>query len=66
MNDKNKKENKKLFNLSNKIDNMKIKRNVSPGFKNFVKKCDILKERANKILENYINLSGYINFTQKK
>ena len=63
---KNKKENKKLFNLSNKIDNMKIKRNISPGFKNFVEKCNILKERANKILENYINLSEYINLTKKK
>ena len=63
---KNKKENKKLFNLFNKIDNMKIKRDISPGFKNFVEKCDILKERANKILENYINLSEYINFTKNK
>jgi hypothetical protein len=45
---------------------MKIKRDISPGFKNFVEKCDILKERANKILENYINLSEYINFTKNK
>ena len=58
----NKKEDKKI-NLSKKIENLRIKRRngYSPCFKKFVEKCDILKEKANTILSNYINLAEFIN-----
>ena len=62
----NKKENKKLFNVSKKIENMQIKRNISPSFKIFTEKCETLKERANEILNNYINLAEYINSYKNK
>ena len=62
----NKKENKKLFNLSKKIEIMQMKRKASPGFKDFTEKCDILKKRANQILRNYINLTEFINQSKNK
>ena len=31
----------------------------------FAKKCDILKERANKILNDFINLADCINYSKK-
>jgi len=62
----NKTENKKLFNLSNKVEKMQKKRNISPSFKIFTEKCHILKERANEILNRYINLAEYINYSNSK
>ena len=43
----------KKINFSNKTE--------SSNFKKLVEKCDILKERANTILNNYLNLVEYIN-----
>jgi hypothetical protein len=53
---------KKKINLikSPCIDNKDIN-----SFKQFTKKCDILKERASKILNDFINLSDYINYSKK-
>ena len=53
---------KKKINLikSPCIDNKDIN-----SFKQFAKKCDILKERASKILNDFINLSDYINYSKK-
>ena len=58
----NQKDNKKI-NLTKKIDNMQMKKrnDYSPGLITFIEKCDILKQRANKILDNYINLAKYFN-----
>ena len=56
------KKSKKKINLikSPCIDNKDIN-----SFKQFTKKCDILKERASKILNDFINLSDYINCSKK-
>ena len=56
------KKSKKKINLikSPCIDNKDIN-----SFKQFTKKCDILKERASKILNDFINLSDYINYSKK-
>ena len=53
---------KKKINLIKNpcIDNKDIN-----NFKQFAKKCDILKERASKILNDFINLSNYINYSKK-
>ena len=53
---------KKKINLikSPCIDNKDIN-----SFKQFTKKCNILKERASKILNDFINLSDYINYSKK-
>ena len=63
----NQKENKKI-NLSKKIEKLQIKRGngYSQCFKKFVEKCDILKEKANTILSNYINLAEFINLESNK
>ena len=60
----NKKETIKNNNNSKKIGNINEIKVDKYDFKNFVKKCDTLKERANKILNNYICLTEYINFSK--
>ena len=60
----NKKTQKKI-NLTKKPDNANINNNSSLNFIQFAKKCDILKERANKILNDFINLADCINYSKK-
>ena len=59
----NKKTQKKI-NLTKKPDNANINNNSSL-FIQFAKKCDILKERANKILNDFIYLADCINYSKK-
>ena len=53
---------KKKINL---IKNPDIANKDINSFKLFTKKCDILKERATKILNEFINLTDYINYSKK-
>ena len=53
---------KKKINL---IKNPDIANKDINSFKLFTKKCDILKERATKILNDFINLTDYINYSKK-
>ena len=59
------KKNEKSINYKKK-DNLKLsspsKKNYSsPSFKNLITKCNLLKNKAYKILSNYISLTEYIN-----
>ena len=62
----NNKKSKQKINLIKKYDIANNDISSSLNFEQFTKKCDILKERASKILNDYISLIDCINYSKIK
>ena len=46
----------KINNICSKLS----KNNASPSLENLISKCNVLKNKANNILSNYISLTEYL------